>query len=399
MANVFLRQFPPMGIYETLFRFNDVTGKYMGDAGTHPWVQGFPLTTQLPGGPPLPTRIEFGSSDLKYPPATGHLALREAIANYYNHFYQTSITPDHVAVFAGGRPAIFATLAFAEPNTTIVVEETEYPPYYDAIQLLRRSMRVVPSNQENHFRPDVDAYPIEPHGEDKQILLLTSNPCNPTGVTKTESELKSLVERYRHPTRGAIFDEAYEFFCESGPSSALPFIGDIDQTNFFVVGAATKGLQVPGLRIGWIIAAKQHIDIFRNYSSIGMGGVARPSQICVTELLALDRVRQSRDAIQRYYNRQRERYGKGLCELGFELFTGTGGFYHWGKLPRGITAREFNERLFRRHAAILPGPVCDMHHRSESESPLRNFIRFSFGPLAADSYDNDMRILEECLTQ
>src|SRR5262245_52483250 len=93
---VFLQQFPPMGVYETLFQFSDVTGKYMGDSGTHPWVQGFPLTTQLSGGPSLPQSIQFGSADLKYPPAAGHLALRQSIANYYNHFYRTDITPDHV---------------------------------------------------------------------------------------------------------------------------------------------------------------------------------------------------------------------------------------------------------------------------------------------------------------
>ena len=32
-----LRRFPPMGVYETLFRFLDATGRYMGDPGTHPW--------------------------------------------------------------------------------------------------------------------------------------------------------------------------------------------------------------------------------------------------------------------------------------------------------------------------------------------------------------------------
>ncbi len=395
---VFLQQFPPMGIYETLFQFSDVSGKYMGDPGTHPWVQGFPVTMQLPGGPALPDTIRFDASDLKYPSATGHQALRQAIANYYNHFYGTKLSPDHVAVFAGGRPAIFATLALLLDQTTVAVEETEYPPYYDALKLLRRGMRIVPSNPENLFRPSLDDYPTEPLSGDEQILLLTSNPCNPTGVTKTETELKQLVERYRHPKRGVIFDEAYEFFCESGAQSAVQMIGEIDQTNFFVVGAATKGLQAPGLRIGWIVASREHIEIFRNFSSIAMGGVSRPAQICVTEMLNIERVRQARDAIKKYYDRQRERYRNGLLSLGLKLFTGTGGFYHWGRLPNGLTARQFNDRLFQHLAAILPGHVCDMHHRPENGNPLQSFIRFSFGPLRAESYDADMRILTECLS-
>jgi len=44
---------PPMGIYETLYAFRDSFGQFMGSPGTHPWSQGFPLTTPLPGGPEL----------------------------------------------------------------------------------------------------------------------------------------------------------------------------------------------------------------------------------------------------------------------------------------------------------------------------------------------------------
>ncbi len=51
---------PPMGIYETLYAFKDTFGSFMGSSGTHPWSQGFPLTTALEkfGGPPLPSSVE-----------------------------------------------------------------------------------------------------------------------------------------------------------------------------------------------------------------------------------------------------------------------------------------------------------------------------------------------------
>src|SRR5690606_31518375 len=100
----------------------------------------------------------------------------------------------------------------------------------------------------------------------------------------------------------------------------------------FVVGAATKGLQVPGMRVGWVVAAREHIEILRNYSSFGMGGVSRASQLYVTALLELDRVRQARGAVAEFFTGQRRRYAEGLSALGFELFTGTGGFYHWARL-------------------------------------------------------------------
>ena len=43
MKNDFLTHVPPMGIYETLYAFLNSFGTYMGEEGTNPWSQGFPL--------------------------------------------------------------------------------------------------------------------------------------------------------------------------------------------------------------------------------------------------------------------------------------------------------------------------------------------------------------------
>ena len=64
--NSFINPIPPMGIYETLYAFQNSFGKYMGSPGTHPWSQGYPLTTQLPGGPKMPETININPEDLKY---------------------------------------------------------------------------------------------------------------------------------------------------------------------------------------------------------------------------------------------------------------------------------------------------------------------------------------------
>ena len=393
---MFLQDFPPMGVYETLFKFQDATGRYMGDPGTHPWAQGFPLTTQLPGGPPMPGSVEFGATDLKYPAASGVQPLREAIAAYYNHFYGTRLDAEHVAVFAGGRPGIFATLLFLQRDVTVLIEETEYTPYFDKLRLLSRAHRLVPSHAENRFRPTLADYDAARRTAPGRTLLVRSNPCNPTGVAWTGDALRDLVAFGSQDGHGALFDEAYEFFNATGPVSALAYVKDIDATNVFVVGAATKGLQAPGMRVGWVVAAKRHIEIFRNFSSIAMGGVSRPSQLYVTRLLELGRVAQARDAVVRFYNEQRDRYRAGLTRLGLELFTGDGGFYHWGRLPGGLTADELNTRLFRHQAAILPGTLCDMQRRGDA-GDHRHFVRFSFGPLPADTYEANLDILGDCL--
>ena len=81
-----------------------------------PWSQGFPLTTPLPGGPPLPGRVDVTPDDRLYPKAWGHPLLREAIAAYYNTTYGSRLAPENVMVFAGGRPGNYTVLAF--PRST-----------------------------------------------------------------------------------------------------------------------------------------------------------------------------------------------------------------------------------------------------------------------------------------
>ena len=87
---------PPMGIYQTLYAFQAAFGNPMGDAGTHPWSQGFPRTEPIPGGPQLPTNITVTSKDLRYPKAWGLPPLRERIAAYYREFYGASIDAENV---------------------------------------------------------------------------------------------------------------------------------------------------------------------------------------------------------------------------------------------------------------------------------------------------------------
>ena len=386
-----LRFVRPMGIYETLYAFLDVFGTYMGEPGTHPWSQGFPRTVQLPGGPKLPSTVDVSSDHLMYPKAWGMPALRQAIAGYYNHAYGSRLAPENVMVFAGGRPAIVASLLFLDPDITVRVASTEYTPYYDILERLGRAYTLVHSGVENGFAPSVEDY----LASESRSLIVASNPCNPTGVTRAGDELERLVEAACSGRCGLLIDEAYELFHQP-PVSALQYVENIDESDVLVVGAATKGLQAPGIRIGWIIASREHVETLSNFSSFGMGGVSHPSQCYALELFGEQRIALARTAVPAFYQGQRDRYGEAFERLGLELFSGRGGFYHWCRLPDGLTAAQLNERLFPMGAAVLEGTDCDMGRRGD-ESPLRSFFRFSFGPLDPESFAGDVLLLERAL--
>ena len=127
------------------------------------------------------------------------------------------------------------------------------------------------------------------------------------GHTRYGAELKELMEMAEKPKNGILLDEAYEFYHASGGVSGIEFVKDLENSNVFITGAATKGLQCPGIRIGWVVASKRNIETLANFSSFGMGGVSHPSQLYAVKLLEKQRLKQARSAISKHYGMQRER--------------------------------------------------------------------------------------------
>ena len=389
---------PPMGIYETLYAFKDSFGSFMGEKGTHPWSQGFPLTTPLEkfGGPPLPSSVEVTWEDRFYPKAWGHPDLREAISGYYNDQYGSKVEPENVMVFAGGRPGIFTVLAFLKDHVQVRIGNIEWPAYLDILEQTDTDFQIVPFTKENGFHPSNEEY-FDRSGLNAKTSLMPiiSNPQNPSGQTRWGDELRDLIRLAEGPKNGILLDEAYEMF-HSPSVSGIQFIEDLDNSNVFIAGACTKGLQSPGIRIGWIVSSKKNIETLSNFSSFGMGGVSHPSQHYAVKLLEPSRVEKARKAVEEHYNWQRGRYGQAFEEMGLGVYTGDGGFYHWLELPEGMTSSELNKRLFKHGAAILCATDCDMarpHSKDPSyESPYSRFFRFSFGPLLPETFDSDIEL-------
>ena len=183
---------PPMGIYETLYAFKDSFGGFMGEEGTHPWSQGFPLTTPLEkfNGPSIPDSVEVTPEDRFYPKAWGHPKLRDAIATYYNSHYGSTIAPENVMVFAGGRPGIYSVMAFLKEHVQIRIGNIEWPAYLDILHQTKANARIVPYTKENNFHPDNSEY-FDRAGLNHKtsVMPVISNPQNPSGQTRSGDEL------------------------------------------------------------------------------------------------------------------------------------------------------------------------------------------------------------------
>ena len=306
-------------------------------------------------------------------------------------------------IFAGGRPGIYTVLAFLKENIQVRIGNIEWPAYLDILEQTNTDFQVVPFTKENNFHPTNSEY-FDRNGLNAKTRLMPiiSNPQNPSGQTRHGEELRELIQMAEQSGNGILLDEAYEMF-HSPSVSGIQFVNDLDSSNIFIAGACTKGLQSPGIRIGWIIASKKNVETLSNYSSFGMGGVSHPSQLYAVKLLEPSRVKKARKAVEEHYNWQRQRYGEAFQKMGLGVYTGNGGFYHWLELPEGMTSKELNNRLFKKGAAILCASDCDMARPHSKDpnyvTPYSRFFRFSFGPLLPKTFESDIQLFTEVFQQ
>ena len=352
----------------------------MGEPGTHPWAQGFPLTTQLPGGPALPTGVDVSAVDLKYPAATGEVQLRQAIAGMYNEHYGARLHEDNVALFAGGRPAILATLALLLPDMTVAVEETEYTPYYDMLRLLGRAPRLVASNEATASGPGTPTTRRRSARRARTRSCSRAIPATPRASPRagttcggwwSSSAAREAARSSTRPTSSSTIPRPTAP-CATWTTSTRPTCSWWARRRraFRRRASASAGPSPPGVTSSCSATSRRS-----RWGACHASPSSMPCA-CSSPTACARRGRPCRPS-----STVNGRATRKASRSSGSRFTPAGRLLPLGEAARVPTAAELNERLFAHGAAILPGRLCDMARRSGQPSPLDRFMRFSFGPL------------------
>jgi aspartate aminotransferase len=188
-----------------------------------------------------------------YTPATGILALREAIAADYARRYGVEVSPDHVMVMPGGKVTMFtAILMFGEPGADILYPDPGFPIYRSMIEYTGARPVPVTIREENGFAFSADETLglINPQTR----LLILNSPANPTGGVTPKEEIDKLVAGLaRFPDIAIMSDEIYAQMTYDGLAHqtllAYPEIRD----RLILLDGASKTYAMTGWRLGWSI--------------------------------------------------------------------------------------------------------------------------------------------------
>lgn len=318
-----------------------------------------------------------------YTPATGILALREAVANDLNGRYRASVSPENVIVVPGGKVTMFAAiLMFGEPGADILYPDPGFPIYRSMIEFTGANPVAIPIREENGF-----AFSAEEALSlitDKTRLVIINSPANPCGGVTPKAEIDKLVAGLlEFPDVALMSDEIYDRMTYDGEEHvsllSYPEIAD----RLILLNGWSKTYAMTGWRMGYSVWPDALYDKVRKLAVNCWSCVNAPAQYA--GLAALTGPQDEVARMVAAFDARRKLVTQRLNALpGVSCIAPKGAFYAFPNIGKtGWKAKALASALLEEAGvALIGGPDFGIHGEG--------YIRVSY----ANSAENIERAIE-----
>ncbi|MCB1541041.1 MAG: pyridoxal phosphate-dependent aminotransferase [Rhodoblastus sp.] len=217
--------------------------------------------------------------ETKYPPVSGIVPLREAIATKFKRENNLDYKPSQVIVGTGGKHILFnAFMATLNPGDEVIVTAPYWVSYPEMVALCGGTAVVVQTRMEHGFK-------LQPEDLERAITpktkwVVLNSPSNPSGAAYTREELKKVTDvLVRHPHVWVLPDDMYEHLTYGDfkfvtPAEIEPALYDRTLT----MNGVSKAYAMTGWRIGYAAGPEQLIkamDMIQGQQTSGACTIAQ----------------------------------------------------------------------------------------------------------------------------
>ena len=308
-----------------------------------------------------------------YTEATGMLALRERISDWYWQRFNVTVPASRIVITAGASAALqLACLALIDSGDEILMPDPSYPCNRHFVSAADGTAVLIPTSATERFQLSADKVQAA-WGENTRGVLLAS-PSNPTGTSIHPDELRRIHNVVSHQGGITLVDEIYlglSYDPQYG-QTALALDDDIISINSF-----SKYFNMTGWRLGWMVVPERIVPVIER---LAQNLFICPSTISQYAALACFET----DSIAEYERRRaefkarRDYFIPALNALGLSVpVMPDGAFYAWADCSSVLEKSGIKdswdlafEIMNRAHVAVTPG-------RDFGVAETHNFIRFS----------------------
>ncbi|KAL3914868.1 MAG: hypothetical protein SGILL_005911 [Bacillariaceae sp.] len=309
-----------------------------------------------------PTDDIFGdTADVlnQYSPPMGRPDLRQAIAEYYDRFYEyKNVSSEDITITLGATEAFASALrTVGKPNDKCVIFEPFHELYPNQCKLFYLEPVFVTLWQRDTCWK-YDEQELEEAMKDASILVLNS-PHNPTGKVFTRDELTFIVGLCQKYDVYLITDEIYEHMCFDNHQHFLipkEFPEMKDRT--LVCNSLGKSASATGWRLGWCLHPPHLTNTYRGIHD--QLAVMSPHPVQYATLSYLRLPNEYFDNLASKYQKRVRKLAHALVCAGFTVLFPEGAYYllvDYTSVPWlvGMSSMKAAMRLMELGIGCVPG--------------------------------------------
>lgn len=209
---------------------------------------------------------EVFSQKLNYGAIYGSDRLKKAISSLYKNQKAENITITHGAIGAN-QLVIHSIVELGDKVVSII---PTYQQHYSIPKSVGADVKLCFLKEKNNWLPDLSE--LEKLVGNNTKLICLNNPNNPTGAVIPDELMFKIVEIAKKSNAFILCDEVYRGLNHDGNPFSVS-IADIYEKGIST-GSMSKVFSLAGLRLGWICANPNIINIInhqREYNTISVG--------------------------------------------------------------------------------------------------------------------------------
>jgi aspartate/methionine/tyrosine aminotransferase len=326
--------------------------------------------------PPLVTEAAYQvirNGHTQYTQATGLLALRERISDWYASRFNVAIPASRIVVTSGASAALhLACLALIDTGDEILMPDPSYPCNRQFVSAAQGTPILIPTTAAERFQLSADKVRDAWNAKTRGVLL--ASPSNPTGTSIHPAELRRIHEFVSSRGGITLVDEIYlglSFDPQFGQTALA-----IDE-NIISINSFSKYFNMTGWRLGWMVVPESLVPVIERLAQnlfICPSTIAQHAALACFEAESLAEYERRRAE----FKTRRDYFIPQLNALGLTVpVMPDGAFYAWADCAQACAklgikdSWDFSYEVMRRaHVAITPGRDFGSYQTS-------NFVRFS----------------------
>lgn len=293
----------------------------------------------------------------------GVLALRDAIASWYQKWYNVSLNPaTEILPLIGSKEGIMhVCMSLLNTGDAVLIPNPGYPTYTSAVKLSGATPLYYSLKEDNDYQPNF--LELEEIVKQQNVKMLFLNyPQMPTGALPTNETYTQLIDFALKHKIVLLHDNPYSFILNEHPASILQFPNA--KTCCIELNSLSKSHNMAGWRVGMLCGNQDFINTILTFKSNMDSGMFLPVQMAAIKALSLDK--DWHDELNSIYLKRRNVVYEILDELQCSYNKKQVGMFVWAKTKSTAPTANYaygnggfwsDEILDKANVFITPGGI------------------------------------------